>query len=57
MTIEQAADDPKYRSFGAKVTGVGDVNNDGFADIAVSAPEADVNGKRGAVYIYAGGQP
>ena len=54
------AADP-YKGFGRRVVGVGDVNFDGFADIAVSAPEAnvDVNGqqRRGALYVYSGGHP
>ncbi|HLO60921.1 MAG TPA: FG-GAP-like repeat-containing protein [Bacteroidales bacterium] len=41
--------------FGSKVSGAGDVNNDGYDDIMVSAyMESDISG---AVYIYYGGNP
>jgi hypothetical protein len=43
-----AADD----SFGLSVDGVGDVNNDGFADVIVGAPQA--NNLAGAVYVFSG---
>lgn len=60
MTIV-APEGDAYNGFGKTVVGVGDVNNDGFMDVAVSAPDAtvEVNGqqRRGAVYIYAGGHP
>ncbi|HMR41902.1 MAG TPA: FG-GAP-like repeat-containing protein, partial [Ignavibacteria bacterium] len=39
--------------FGLTVSGIGDINADGYDDIAVGAPEYD-NG-RGRVYIYYGG--
>lgn len=61
MTITGDPASDAYKSFGASVTAVGDVNFDGFADIAVSAPEAtvtvDSQTRRGAVYIFAGGHP
>jgi FG-GAP repeat len=42
--------------FGYAVAGVGDVNNDGFDDIAVGAPlNDDIGTESGAVYIYYGG--
>jgi hypothetical protein len=43
--------------FGAAVTGVGDVNADGFPDLAVGAPGDDVSGTadRGRVRVYFGG--
>lgn len=40
-------------SYGEWVAGVGDVNGDGYDDLAVGAPEA--NSGRGAVYVYNGG--
>ncbi|XP_052757449.1 integrin alpha-PS2-like isoform X2 [Galleria mellonella] len=39
--------------FGLAVTSLGDINYDGFGDIAVGAPYAGENG-RGVVYIYQG---
>ncbi|MFT5171679.1 MAG: hypothetical protein ACI9BD_001457, partial [Candidatus Marinamargulisbacteria bacterium] len=38
--------------FGELVTGLGDINGDGFGDFAIGAPNSD-NGK-GAIYIYYG---
>ncbi|MEW5759691.1 MAG: FG-GAP-like repeat-containing protein [Candidatus Thermoplasmatota archaeon] len=40
--------------FGLVVEGIGDVNNDGYKDIAVSAPY--INQLTGKVYIYHGGK-
>ncbi|XP_046998827.1 integrin alpha-4-like [Schistocerca americana] len=40
--------------FGTTVAAVGDINNDGFEDIAVGAPYS--NDYRGTVYIYIGGK-
>ena len=43
-------------SFGSTVTGAGDLNNDGFADILVDAYRyKNADGVRGHVYIYYGG--
>lgn len=39
---------------GQKVAGVGDVNDDGFDDIAVSAIHYDINYEGGAIYIVFG---
>ncbi|BAQ16726.1 FG-GAP-like repeat-containing protein [Methyloceanibacter caenitepidi] len=39
---------------GATLSGAGDVNGDGFADILVGAP--DTNGTQGAAYLLLGGQ-
>src|SRR5262249_44207126 len=39
--------------FGVAVAGVGDVDGDGYADVAVGAQHA--NGSKGAVYVYRGG--
>ncbi len=41
--------------FGSAVAGIGDVNGDGYADIAVSAAQLDTSGTdAGAVYAYLG---
>jgi len=39
---------------GFSVAGVGDVNGDGLADVAVSAPFASNNGRSGSVYVVFG---
>ncbi len=48
---------PDWDGFGAKVAGAGDVNGDGYADVAISAPVTsegfDYNGK---VYLYYGSE-
>ena len=43
--------------FGVAVAGVGDVNGDGYADLAIGAPECDpaVGSDAGCVYVYFGG--
>ncbi|KPJ04982.1 Integrin alpha-PS2 [Papilio xuthus] len=41
--------------FGLAITSLGDINYDGFGDIAVGAPYGGENGK-GVVYIYHGGE-
>lgn len=38
--------------FGYRVTGVGDINGDGFEDIAISAPDADPDGLTNAGIVY-----
>lgn len=57
--IQGPAGDAAYEGFGERVFGIGDVNGDGFADIAIAAPRATVNNGtrnvRGAVYVYSGG--
>jgi hypothetical protein len=57
--IDLAAPDTEARGFGKALTGVGDIDGDGFADIAVGAPEADVGGltAAGKVYVYHGPDP
>jgi len=47
------SDQPGAR-FGAAVAGIGDVNGDGFADIAVSAPSYDNATNGGAVFVFDG---
>ncbi len=42
--------------FGFSVAGIGDVDDDGYDDVAVGAPGDDPSGeKSGAVYVYLGG--
>ncbi|CAH2990437.1 unnamed protein product [Chilo suppressalis] len=41
--------------FGLAVTSLGDINLDGFGDVAIGAPYGGENG-RGVVYIYLGGR-
>nr|WEL12722.1 integrin alpha 8 [Halisarca dujardinii] len=46
-----------YARFGHAITGLGDINGDGFNDVAISAPFGIAEGAgafSGAVYIYAG---
>lgn len=42
--------------FGSSVAGVGDINNDGFSDVAIAAKNADPGGinSAGSVYVYSG---
>ena len=40
--------------FGHRVIGLGDINNDGFGDFAISAPFA--SNQKGALYVYYGSQ-
>ncbi len=46
----------KYDLFGSSVAGIGDVNKDGFEDIAISAPYHNLNKKKhaGKVYLFFG---
>jgi hypothetical protein len=46
----------RTNGFGSTVAGVGDVNGDGFLDVAVGAAEAEVNGasNAGMVRVFAG---
>jgi hypothetical protein len=44
---------PTSAYFGASVAGAGDINGDGFADVAVGAP--NTNSSQGAAYLYLGG--
>ncbi|XP_047136518.1 integrin alpha-8 isoform X2 [Hydra vulgaris] len=43
-----------YALFGSTITKIGDLNNDGYNDVAIGAPGGGPDGK-GAVYIYNGG--
>ncbi|MFN8207953.1 MAG: FG-GAP-like repeat-containing protein [Bacteroidales bacterium] len=42
-------------SFGATVKGVGDINNDGYDDVAIGAPRYDRINHFGRLYLYLGG--
>ncbi len=45
-----------FDHFGHSVSGIGDVNDDGFVDVAVGAPLDDTTGaEAGAVFVYFGG--
>ena len=47
--------DSAFDDFGRSVSGAGDVNGDGFADLIVAAPNADNNGvARGIVRVFSG---
>ncbi len=47
-----ASDLPSAAAFGERVAGVGDLDGDGYDDLAIGAP--DVDGMEGVVYIYYG---
>lgn len=47
---------PETRGFGSALASAGDVNGDGFADLAVGAPiPFEFTGYNGVVYVYFGG--
>ncbi|XP_066932460.1 integrin alpha-V-like [Clytia hemisphaerica] len=48
-------DNQQGARFGSSIANIGDINKDGFQDIAIGAPYGGVDGK-GMVYIYNGGQ-
>jgi VCBS repeat protein/FG-GAP repeat protein len=48
---------PQVRGFGAAMSGIGDMNGDGFAEVAISSPREDVNlllPGAGAIRIFSG---
>jgi hypothetical protein len=47
--------DVEDANFGDSVAGVGDINDDGFDDIAVTAPRRENAPGQGRVYLYLGG--
>ena len=54
-TVYSASSAYHYDYFGYDVAGLGDINGDGYDDVAVSAPYHDSNGAdAGKVYIYLG---
>lgn len=54
-TVYSASSAYNYDYFGYDVAGIGDINGDGYDDVAVSAPYHDSNGAdAGKVYIYLG---
>ena len=53
MTIIESPNLQEPGSFGYSVESLGDINRDGYEDLAVSAPYA--NEGLGVVYIYLGG--
>ncbi len=46
--------DSQFSRFGNSVTGIGDVNNDGFADVLIGADEDTLD--TGRAYLYYGGE-
>lgn len=42
---------PNLASFGMRTASIGDLNNDGYTDLAVSAPGEVLNGINGCIYI------
>ena len=58
VILESPADAPVTGHFGYSVAGVGDVNGDGFADVAVGATDGnEYPASPGRVYVYYGGSP
>jgi hypothetical protein len=58
VILESPADAPVTGLFGYSVAGVGDVNGDGFADVAVGARDGnEFPASLGRVYVYYGGSP
>jgi len=48
--------EPADEYFGSRVSAAGDLNHDGYADIIIGAPEAEIGGSSvGCAYIYFGG--
>ncbi|MCB9680067.1 MAG: FG-GAP repeat protein [Alphaproteobacteria bacterium] len=49
-------DDLDTSSFGIAIAGVGDVDGDGYTDLAIGAPRDDLAGSRsGAAFVFSGG--
>jgi len=55
-TVLRSPDPANQTGFGTSILGIGDIDGDGFADIAVGGPYARIGGERiGKVWLYAGG--
>ncbi|XP_059784248.1 integrin alpha-4 isoform X1 [Balaenoptera ricei] len=52
MEIELIGSDKYAARFGESIVNLGDIDNDGFEDVAIGAPQED--DLRGAIYIYNG---
>lgn len=52
MEIELVGSDKYAARFGESIANLGDIDNDGFEDVAIGAPQED--DLRGAIYIYNG---
>ncbi|XP_068924669.1 integrin alpha-4 isoform X1 [Petaurus breviceps papuanus] len=52
MEIELVGSDTYAARFGESIVNLGDIDNDGFEDVAIGAPQED--DLRGAIYIYNG---
>ncbi|XP_004701526.1 integrin alpha-4 [Echinops telfairi] len=52
METELIGSDKYAARFGESIVNLGDIDNDGFEDVAIGAPQED--GLRGAIYIYNG---
>ena len=45
----------QFDHFGQAVSSVGDINNDGYADVIIGAPYSDINGlTSGSAYVFSG---
>lgn len=53
METELVGSDKYAARFGESIVNLGDIDNDGFEDVAIGAPQED--DLRGAIYIYNGG--
>ncbi|XP_008136965.2 integrin alpha-4 isoform X2 [Eptesicus fuscus] len=53
MEAELVGSDKYAARFGESIVNLGDIDNDGFEDVAIGAPQED--DLRGAIYIYNGG--
>jgi len=53
--VKMEGDYSSYSNFGESVSSAGDVNGDGYSDLAVSAPEYSL--EKGKVYIYLSSPP
>ncbi|KFQ16878.1 Integrin alpha-4, partial [Merops nubicus] len=54
LNIELSGSDSYAARFGESIASLGDIDNDGFEDVAIGAPQED--NLKGAIYIYNGRQ-